>query len=345
MILYNLSNIIQRYGEETVLDIDRLDIEAGLIHALLGANGAGKTTLLEILAFLAPPAQGIIHFQGQLVDQSNVRKFREKVVLVDQQPIMFSRSVADNVAYGLKIRKIDGSRREKVITQTLELVDLRRYQKRDATELSGGEKQRLALARALALRPDVLLCDEPTANVDLANSRSIEALLKRINKELRTTIIFTSHDRMQPAALTESHIILEKGRPTKARYQNSFRCTVRQDDGVPVYRLDNTTVELHGLLLAEQITAGSRGRIAIDPEQITLDRGGDDPQKKWIGKGQIIAIMAEQDSICLIVDIGVPLSVLLSREVYQQLMPKVGEKLHIFVERDATVFTAGDMCP
>ncbi len=325
MILYSLNSIIQRYGEETVLDIDRLDIESGAIHALLGANGAG------------------IRFQDQLVDQSNIRKLRERVVLVDQQPIMFSRSVAANVAYGLKIRKIDGKEREKVVAQTLELVDLHRYQKKDATELSGGEKQRLALARALALRPDVLLCDEPTANVDLANSRSIEALLKRINSELKTTVIFTSHDRMQPASLTESHIILEKGRITTTRYQNCFRCTVVQqgDNKRMVCRLENTAIEIFGSMLAEEISAAGRGRIFIDPAGISLCRSSSDLQGNRIGQGQVLAIMAERQNICLIVDIGVPLSVLLSREGYRQLAPAVGEKLHLLLDQGAAGFVAG----
>ncbi|PID71409.1 MAG: hypothetical protein CSB34_07520 [Desulfobulbus propionicus] len=343
MILYSLNSIIQRYGEETVLDIDRLDIESGAIHALLGANGAGKTTLLEILAFLTPPVQGSIRFQGQLIDRSNIRKFREKVVLVDQLPIMFSRSVAANVAYGLKVRKVGGKKRERIVARTLELVDLYRYQKKDATELSGGEKQRLALARAVALRPDVLLCDEPTANVDLANSRSIEALLKRINSELKTTIIFTSHDRMQPASLTGSHIILERGRITTTRYQNCFRCTAVQqgDNKRMVCRLENTAIEIFGSMLAAEISAAGRGRISIDPAGISLCRSSGDLQGNRIGQGQVMAIMAERQNICLVVDIGVPFSVLMNREGYRQLAPAVGEKLHLLLDQGAASFAAG----
>ncbi|PID76126.1 MAG: hypothetical protein CSA20_09315 [Deltaproteobacteria bacterium] len=339
MIVYSLRNILQRYAEQTVLDIDRLDIESGHIHALLGANGAGKTTLLEILAFLSSPVQGKILFQGQQVETSNLQRLREKVVLVDQHPVMFSCSVAENVGYGLRIRKTGKKTREKEIEKALELVDLGRYKKKNAKELSGGEKQRLALARALALSPDVLLCDEPTANVDLANSRSIEALLKRICAELQTTIVFTSHDRMQPATLTDRHIILEKGRITTTRYQNSFRYRLQQKEtGETVCRLENTSLELHREALTADSLTRARGRISINPEKVVLRREKAKRDTGEIGRGVVLAIMTEQNKVCLILDIGVPLSVLLPQEVYQQLKPAVGERLYISLALDACSF-------
>lgn len=341
MIAYSLRRITQHYSDRVVLDIDQLDIESGGIHALLGANGAGKTTLLEILAFLAPPASGEIVFYGQRLSAGRMKGFREQVVLVDQHPIMFSRSVAGNIDYGLKIRKIGAKERQIRVDEALELVDLRHYKHARGHELSGGETQRLALARALALKPDVLLCDEPTASVDFTNSRSIEALLKRINEELHTTIVFTSHDRIQAATLTRQSLFLENGRLTDTEYENTFAVALvqKQEHGV-VYRIDNTEVELSlPCLSASGEEPPGKGRLSVDPEKIHLHRHASE-ELIPVGTGKVLIVMAQGDTIYLSVDIGVPLVVHLSQTRYQRLKPLVGEWIHLSCEQDACTITA-----
>ena len=171
MMLYQLTSLRQQFNNRVVLDIDQMEIEAGSMHALLGPNGAGKTTLLDILAFLVPPASGTLLFQGNPVDpaRSDLLALRRRVVLVDQHPIMFSTTVRGNIEFGLKIRGLSGAERGWRVDEALATVGLERYREARAPELSGGETQRLALARALALRPEVLLCDEPTASVDAEN--------------------------------------------------------------------------------------------------------------------------------------------------------------------------------
>jgi len=214
MTLYLLHKLRQRFHGKTVLDIGHLEIEAGRIYALVGPNGAGKTTLLNILAFLEPPAAGGIAFQGKAIDpaRTDMLSLRRRVVLVDQHPVMFSTSVADNIDFGLKIRKIDGKKRQLIIDQVLATVGLEHYKKARADELSGGETQRLALARALALDPEVLLCDEPTASVDAENQIIIQEVLRRLNTERGTSIIFTTHDRLRAAALAHHILALTNGR-------------------------------------------------------------------------------------------------------------------------------------
>ena len=186
MSLYQLEHLTRAYGRRIVLAIDQLEIEAGRMYALLGPNGAGKTTLLNLLAFLDEPTSGSLRFHDKAVgsDRAERLALRRQVVLVDQHPIMFSTSVAANIEFGLKIRKIDRTARQRAVQAALETVGLERYREARAHELSGGETQRLALARALALAPTVLLCDEPTASVDTENQAKIAALLRRINTYL-----------------------------------------------------------------------------------------------------------------------------------------------------------------
>ena len=276
-MLYSLTQVTQRYNERVVLDIDHLEIESGRIYALLGPNGAGKTTLLNILGFLETPTTGRMVFRGQAVAASRAAMLdlRRQVVLVDQHPIMFSTTVSNNIEFGLKIRRMEKEARQRVVDEVLETVGLRPFKSARAHELSGGETQRLALARALALAPSVLLCDEPTASVDAENQAVISVLLQQINAARGTTIIFTTHDRLQAAALAQDTLVLENGRLAATTYENSYACTLLSGENGCL------RCTLHGRvaipfatpLSADQLTRS--GRVYIDPEKITLSRTDD----------------------------------------------------------------------
>ena len=129
MSLYQLEQLTRAYGRRIVLAIDHLEIEAGRMYALLGPNGAGKTTLLNLLAFLDEPTSGSLRFHDKAVgsDRAERLALRRQVVLVDQHPIMFSTSVAANIEFGLKIRKIDRTARQRAVQAALETVGLERY--------------------------------------------------------------------------------------------------------------------------------------------------------------------------------------------------------------------------
>ena len=165
-MLYELNNLKRIYGKRTVLDLPHISIEAGRIVGLLGPNGAGKTTLLEIFAFLAEPTSGEVWFRGKKVDHENNRlqDLRRRVVIVQQHPIMFTVTVEKNLEFPLNIRKVPKQRREEVIDELLDLVGMRDFKYARAHNLSGGETQRIAIARALACSPEVILFDEPLVN-------------------------------------------------------------------------------------------------------------------------------------------------------------------------------------
>ena len=153
MITYAISDLSKVFGERTVLDIPHLEIEGKQIYALLGPNGAGKTTLLNILGFLETPTAGHIRYRDQIVQFSepNLQRLRQDVVVVDQHPILFTTTVYKNIEFGLKIRKMPKKKRERIIEESLELVGMRYFSSASAQNLSGGETQRVAIARVLAL--------------------------------------------------------------------------------------------------------------------------------------------------------------------------------------------------
>jgi tungstate transport system ATP-binding protein len=211
--MYRLQSIRKCYGSNVALDIEELTIAEGRLYTLTGANGAGKSTLLSILAFLSPPTSGEIFYAGERVDRNHgpVEEYRRKVTLLHQSPYLFGGSVDDNVAFGLKVRDIRGEERRRRIDEALDVVGLRGFRDRKARELSGGEAQRVAMARALALKPEVLLLDEPLANIDRETTGLFETVIASLPAQ-GTTVVMTTHDPDHPGRLNGESIFLEGGR-------------------------------------------------------------------------------------------------------------------------------------
>lgn len=211
--LYRLRSVTKRYGANVAVDIESLTIAAGRLYTLTGANGAGKSTLLGILAFLTPPTTGEIFYAGERIDWKSdiVRRRRRKVTLLHQSPYLFGGTVFRNVEYGLKARGITGETTLRAVDRALEMVGLEGFRGRDARELSGGEAQRVAMARALALDPEVLLLDEPLANIDRETAILLEAVIASLPSR-GTTVVMTTHDPDPPARWNGGSIVLEGGK-------------------------------------------------------------------------------------------------------------------------------------
>jgi len=211
--MYRLESIRKTYGSIIALDLEELTIAGGRLYTLTGSNGAGKSTLLNILAFLSPPTSGEILYAGKRVDwnSESLEAFRRKVTLLHQSPYLFAGSVYDNVAFGLKIRGIRGKEQLRIVDRVLDGVGLRGFLRRKARELSGGEAQRVAMARALALEPEVLLLDEPLANIDRETSGLLETVIASLPLQ-GTTVVMTTHDPHHPDRLRGESIVLERGR-------------------------------------------------------------------------------------------------------------------------------------
>ncbi len=181
-----------------MLDIEQLTISRGETFAIVGPSGAGKSTLLRLLNFLEAPTAGVILFDGQPVPPDPPLTLLRRVTTVFQRPILLNRSVRDNVAFGLRLRglSLDGR-----VDETLDRVGLMPFAHQPAQKLSGGELQRAALARALVLDPEVLLLDEPTANLDPYNVGLIESIVREQNRERGTTVVLVTHNVFQTRRL------------------------------------------------------------------------------------------------------------------------------------------------
>jgi len=209
--LIALSKIEHRQGAFR-LAIDRLELQAGQIYALCGPNGAGKSTLLRLLALLEEPQQGEVHFCGVAVTGAgSAVELRRQVTMVHQSPYLLAGSVGDNLAFGLRLRGIGAKERQQRIAEALAAVGLQGFEQRPVGELSGGEAQRVALARALALRPKLLLLDEPTAGLDREQQPAFERWLASL-PQTGMTLVIATHDPHQPRRLGAEVIRLRSGR-------------------------------------------------------------------------------------------------------------------------------------
>jgi len=210
--IYRLKALNKAYGERVALDIQDLDIERGEIFALVGPSGAGKSTLLRLLNFLETPSRGSLIFDGTPFTESGdlPLDLKRRVTMVFQRPMLLDRSVWDNVAFGLRLRGQRNGYRQ--ISDALEEVGIEDLAKQRAGTLSGGEAQRVALARAIVLQPEVLLLDEPTANLDPYNVGLIETIIRRINAVHKTTLVLVTHNIFQAKRLATRVAFLLDGR-------------------------------------------------------------------------------------------------------------------------------------
>ena len=225
MSFYQLQNVTRDYRGRRVLEIDSLEIERGEIFGLVGPSGAGKSTLLRLLSFVEPPSAGRLTFEGVPIPTIGPELTqRRRVTLVFQRPVLLRRSVIENVRYGLELR---GVRDRNRAVEALQRVGLEPMMKARATSLSGGEMQRVALARALVLDPDVLLLDEPTANLDPYNVGLIESIIREQNQERGATVVLVTHNVFQARRLASRAGFLLNGKLVEVAPVEEFFQTPR----------------------------------------------------------------------------------------------------------------------
>ena len=340
MKVYSVHNLRQSFNGRAVLDIAHLELEAGRIYGLLGPNGAGKTTLLNILGFLDHPSSGRLDFLGRAVrfQEPDLMPLRKEVVVLDQYPVLFTTSVYNNLEFGLKLRNVERAERERVIDEVLDLVDMASFKYAPAHKLSGGETQRIALARALALSPQVFLCDEPTASVDMENQAAIVALLKQVNESKKITIVFTTHDRLLVAGLAHHTLVLNEGRLVSTSYENTLPCRVEAENGKQVRCVLTPGISIF-LSSANVKSSVAQARLFIDPENIELYRGEIMQGAPNCFPGKIVQLMEEAGRIRAVVSVGFLLTVLLPRQKYDTLRPGIGDTVTVSISEDAVTLS------
>ncbi len=207
-----LSHITKHYDGKTVLSDCSYSFDRSGVYALMGPNGSGKSTLLGVCALLERPDAGAVSYVSGGDVLQNDMSLKRRITLVLPKVGVFNTTVFNNAAYGLKIRDIESKEAQERVDRVLETVGLIHKKTQNALTLSSGETQRLGIARAMVIEPEVLFLDEPTASIDEENTGIVEGIILTMKREARTTIIITTHDRDQAVRLADRVVMLHDGR-------------------------------------------------------------------------------------------------------------------------------------
>ena len=253
--ILSIENITKSFGENTVLDRLSLRVGRGRFVTLLGPSGCGKTTTIRIIAGLETPETGRILLNGE--DVTTLPPDKRRVNTVFQNYALFPHlNVYNNVAYGLKIRRLPKAEIRKKVLDILELVKLSGFENRRPAELSGGQRQRVAIARALVLDPEILLLDEPLGALDLQLRRQMQRELKAIQLRLGITFIYITHDQEEAMSMSDDIVLMQNGRI--------------EQQGTPRELYEHPATEFAASFIGEsnilhgELTVGADGQACLD---------------------------------------------------------------------------------
>src|SRR5216683_4429682 len=206
-----IQGVSKRFGVVTAVDRVDLTVADGELFTLLGPSGCGKTTLLRLLAGFYQPDGGTIRFGDRVVN--GLPPYERRIGMVFQNYALWPHmTVADNICYGLRLRKLDGATVQARLQEGLRKVNLIGFEARYPGQLSGGQQQRVALARALVLNPDILLLDEPLSNLDAKIRVQVRAEIRKLQQELAITTIYVTHDQEEALSLSDRVAVMKDGR-------------------------------------------------------------------------------------------------------------------------------------
>jgi molybdopterin-binding protein len=337
-----LKDVTKAYGNKIVVNVVNLQIHEGEILALLGPNGSGKTTILKILAFIESPTSGEVKFMGEKVNFRDTEKVRLQSTLVFQKTILFNTSVHNNVAYGLKIRKVPKTIRVEEVKKALKLVKLEGFEKRNARKLSGGEQQRVAIARALVLKTKLLLLDEPTANLDPKNAGILEEVIDTVNRENKVTIVMATHNMFQAKKLPHRIALMDEGKITEvgapaevfgklSKNLASFAAVDNTFTGTANATASGTSLVDVGHDVQIEVTAQRQGATAvfINPLDIILSKTAVESSARNVFKGRITEIEDLGSLVKLKVDVGKPFAVQITKRSFTEM--KLNLNAEVFI--------------
>nr|WP_284733091.1 ABC transporter ATP-binding protein [Enterococcus faecalis] len=206
----SFENVVKQFDDEPVLKNVSFEIEEGKFYTLLGPSGCGKTTILRIIAGFNDVTSGDVYFNGKRINDVPANKRQVNTVFQDYA-LFPHMNVFDNVAFGLKIKKLSKAEIEKKVKEALRLVQLPGYETREISEMSGGQRQRVAIARAIVNEPKVLLLDEPLSALDLKLRTAMQYELRDLQQRLGITFIFVTHDQEEALAMSDEIFVMNKG--------------------------------------------------------------------------------------------------------------------------------------
>jgi putative spermidine/putrescine transport system ATP-binding protein len=259
-----LDGISKRFGEVTAVDDVTLDVAPGEFFTMLGPSGSGKTTTLRLIAGFERPDAGRIELGG--ADVTRVAPYERDVNTVFQDYALFPHmNVADNVAYGLRIKRISRRTREQRVEQVLAMVRLEGLGSRKPAQLSGGQRQRVALARAIVNRPRVLLLDEPLGALDFKLRQEMQIFLKALQRDLGITFVYVTHDQEEALTMSDRIAVFSHGRIDQV--------------GTPLNVYEHPTTEfVAGFVGVSNLLEREGNRFTVRPEKIRMLAPGDPPE-------------------------------------------------------------------
>ena len=322
--LFEIQDLKKSFGHREIFDIPNAKIAQGKIYAIVGPNGSGKTTILKILNALEKPTSGKVFFKGEnLYNSPDPLRLQRQMTMVMQNPYLFATTVDKNVAYGLRVRRLDKRVVDQRVKEILEITGLSHISRRKVFNLSGGETQRVAIARALVINPEVLFLDEPTAHVDKINIELINEIIPKINKEKNTTIIFTTHDPTQAYLYADKVLSIINKNITEIYYENIIQGEIKSvDGGVKIFKKNNINIYL---------LSGKAGKavISIDPRDIIISTEAFQSSARNLFKGTIKKISKIKDQIKVVVDAGLDFAVMITRESSIEMGLMIGSEVFI----------------
>ena len=331
MNLFKLENLNMELGEREVLNIPALEIPDGQIVALTGPNGSGKTTLLQILGGLMQPNGGKVLYRNQDLYQQTAAdqdRIRRGLGIVLQSPYLFKTTVLNNVCYGLLRRGLSRKDAVEKARQALNLAGLDGFGKRSHSALSGGEAQRVALARALVLEPDVLLLDEPFANVDTVSRSVIERVLLKENRYRKTSIVLTTHDTDQAHRMAGTVVTLFEGKIHKGSMENLLNGMVRDTPDGPVFDTGSIKMVVPPGHEKAQTAAIPPESIFVKLSTISTDTGN-------TLHGRIVAVRDRNETVDVVADVGETLVARISKGSYKEMGLMLGGEVFLVFEAEA----------
>jgi tungstate transport system ATP-binding protein len=359
MTLIETVDLCQSFDGRTILKNINLKVERGEALAVIGPTGAGKTTLLRLIDLLDLPASGKIYFDGTDVTASGKARLeaRRRMAFVLQKPVVFNTSVFANVTYGLKWRGNKGGHWHQKVEDVLEMVGLAADKNRNARTLSGGEAQRVAIARAIISEPEVLLLDEPTANLDPVSTARIEEVISNIRHQHQATIILATHDMSQGERLADRVGVLLNGEIVQSGgWREVFQAPDNRDvaefvgienivPGVIASNQDRMVAIRVGDRVIEAIShypAGAVVSACLRPEDITLFLSPVSSSARNSFVGEITRVVSSGPLSRVEVDCGFPLVALVTKRSAEELNLQKGKKVYATFKATAVHVLKGE---
>ena len=339
--ILGVKDLLVRRSDQTVLQVDSLDIQEGEVLAVIGPNGSGKSTLLLVLARLLDPDVGQLYFRGKPIEQENELAYRRRIALVLQEPLLMHRSVFDNVALGLKFRGFQRQEIKRLTDEWLKRLEINHLSNRPAQRLSGGEAQRTSLARAFALQPELLMLDEPFSALDAPTRSRLLQDLHALLSQTGVTTIFITHDLDEALLLGDRVAVLLGGvlrqvGPPQDVFTAPSDGEVAAFVGVETVIAGKVVSSLDGQIIVEangicleavgDVPIGTRVLFCLRPEDITLftSQGTTISSARNHLNGRIMRMSPSGPLVRVFIDCGLPIVALITRGSANEMKLKEG---------------------